>query len=199
MPEMHNTSFKGASFNVLTSAPTHTTTSYVWRALKAENEQLASSQKLTATAEAIFTAGIFTVQSDWGIIKSSDIGREKISQDAQRKSELINELMRYEMLPRDWDGEGGLAPTRETIRNAISFLDGLAPDISLPKTMVEGDGEAALYWESANGYLEVGFKDKSIAFWGIVHTSRGPIEIEGEQAYDKNRLPVDIFELVRGI
>lgn len=86
--------------------------------------------------------------------------------DAIRRCLLEREITSYAQLECDWDCDGGHAPARVDIDNALAFLRSL-PGGDIPRPMVAGDGDVGFIWKTESSYLEVGFCDKGqISFYG---------------------------------
>jgi hypothetical protein len=73
------------------------------------------------------------------------------------RSELASEIMASRHLHKNWDGEGGMAPSKEAMSDALAFLELLPLNAKLPKTTISGDGEVGLYWKTPGGYIDIGF------------------------------------------
>jgi hypothetical protein len=111
------------------------------------------------------------------------------------RSILSSEIMAYRHLPDDWDGEGGLAPSKEAIDDALAFIDLLPLRAKLPKPTVSGDGEVGFYWKTGNGYINVSFfGDGQIIYYG--HAVSNDMEVGGVKPYNRTSLPKDLLEMV---
>lgn len=79
--------------------------------------------------------------------------------------ELIGEIRSWSLLETNWDGEGALAPSPESLKQAVSFVR-LLSDIPLPEPMLLSSGRAALYWNENNLYADLEFlEDGRIAYF----------------------------------
>ncbi len=113
-----------------------------------------------------------------------------------RLAALKNELRLYTNLPANWDGQGGIAPSRKAANEALAFLDLLPPDILLPKPMVEGDGELSLYWRREGKYLELGFLgDGHVDYYGEDEASGD--EIMSKDELDGSHVRPQLIEFIR--
>jgi len=118
------------------------------------------------------------------------------SANTYRLGNIKNELRRYTSLPENWDGEGSIAPPRKAASDAIAFLDLLPPNVSLPKPMVEADGELALYWKSQDCYLEIGFKgDDTVDYFGENEASG--TELMNAEQFDGTHVNPDLIAFIR--
>jgi hypothetical protein len=114
------------------------------------------------------------------------------------RSELASEIMTFRHLHYDWDGEDGVAPSKEATSDALAFLELLPLNSTLPRTTVSGDGEVGLYWKTPNAYIDIGFLgDGQIRYYGQVRgrglTARGP------SPYSGLALPRDLLDVIEAI
>jgi hypothetical protein len=66
---------------------------------------------------------------------------------------LIADLDRWENLPDDWDGESGVAPSKNAVAAAKALLKLLwRKAIPLPEGHVAGDGEIGFTWKKGSAY-----------------------------------------------
>jgi len=63
----------------------------------------------------------------------------------------------YKTYPLNWDGYDGIAPSTETINDALSFIEKLPYGVIEPRPGVSGDGEISLFWENDDIYIDIGF------------------------------------------
>ncbi len=62
----------------------------------------------------------------------------------------------YAFLTEDWDGYGGVAPSKAIIKTTIELLEKLhLQGFSIPKPMLSGSGEIGLYWKNNSIYTEI--------------------------------------------
>jgi hypothetical protein len=114
------------------------------------------------------------------------------------RSELASEILAYRHLHEDWDGEGGVPPSREAIRGALAFLELLPLSSKLPKTTVSGDGEVGFYWKTRSGYIDVGFLgDGYIRYFGRLGLN-GAIA-RGPRPYSGLAFPRDLLDVIVSI
>lgn len=70
---------------------------------------------------------------------------------------LRSALNKLPLLPKNWDGHGGVAPAIGAIEEAQLFASRLAPAAFEPAIEPSGDGEINFVWRSHDLYVEVGF------------------------------------------
>jgi len=75
--------------------------------------------------------------------------------------ELKHSIRSYSTYEKNWDGYGGIAPTDETIKDALNFVKLLPKNIVLPYTGLSGDGEISLIWHAGKmvplPFVHIGF------------------------------------------
>lgn len=114
---------------------------------------------------------------------------------AQRRA-LAAEIQSYADLPPDWDCDGGRAPARTDIDNAVAFLQSL-PGGDLPRPMVAGDGDVGFTWRTPDAYLEVGFCDRGqISFYGKAPDGE---KEWGDHNYAREGVPDNLWKLLERI
>jgi hypothetical protein len=111
------------------------------------------------------------------------------------RSVLSNQIMAYGHLPEDWDGEGGVAPSKEAVDDALAFMELLPLSGKLPKSMVSGDGEVGFYWKTDSAYIDVSFfGDGKIVYYGrAMHEG---LEAQGAPHFSRSNLPKDLLEVI---
>ena len=109
------------------------------------------------------------------------------SQESIKRFEIGEQLRRYADLHDDWDGYGGHAPTRQDIENAVWFIPHIPKGaLFSAQLMVAGDGDVGFFWKQKDRYLEVGFLDGTISFYG--ETPDGE-EISGGENFNGAAFP----------
>ena len=73
------------------------------------------------------------------------------------EDKLHAKLFSYLDLSPDWDGRGGVVPSRQAVLDALGFLARRPSGIPLPFPQIASDGEVGLYWRSEVVHAEVGF------------------------------------------
>jgi hypothetical protein len=125
---------------------------------------------------------------------SQELGIDELCRPDERVA-LSSKIMAYQQLPDDWDGEGGVAPSKEAIDDALAFIDLLPLNAKLPKPTVSGDGEVGFYWKTGNGYINVSFfGDGQITYYG--HAESNDMEVGGVKPFNRTSLPKDLLEIV---
>lgn len=83
-----------------------------------------------------------------------------------QKEKLTNEIKDWSLLDDDWDGEGGLKPVSQSIKEAIMFVALLDEKIILPEPMLLSSGHISLFWNEDNLYADIEFLgDGRIAYF----------------------------------
>ena len=110
--------------------------------------------------------------------------------------ELCAKLRACANLPDDWDGYGGRAPASEDIENAVRFISHI-PESALfsAQLMVAGDGDVGFRWRQKDRFLEIGFSDGEISFYG--ETPSGESN-QGEELF-ANTVPANLRDLMRSV
>lgn len=98
---------------------------------------------------------------------------------------LIGEIRGWSLLDADWDGEGAMAPSIQSIKEAVSFIR-LIDDINLPEPMLLASGHAALYKNESNFYADIEFLgDGRIAYF----IKRNGDKHKGVLTFDSQKMP----------
>lgn len=85
---------------------------------------------------------------------------------ARRAKRLFDQLDRFAARKPDWDGDDGIAPSRETLAEARAFLSFLRLTGCVPHTTyAPGDGEINFEWRAARRFTEVGFSGDGTVSW----------------------------------
>jgi hypothetical protein len=84
-------------------------------------------------------------------ITSDAVAKAVCLSDVDQK---LNEFARY---PEDWDGQGGVPPSRETIETARKCLQGLFVPKGLPDVDLNNDGTISFSWtrDTVRWYWEI--------------------------------------------
>ncbi len=125
-----------------------------------------------------------SLKANWNKVLFADAAKDK-------RSILINKLNSYLSLPDDWDGYDGVAPSKQTVDDAIRLLHLLPNRISIPKAMLGNLGTVGYYWEKENLYAEICF-DGDQTFWYYAKDKdieRG----EDDVSLNSNTLPVELI------
>lgn len=87
-----------------------------------------------------------------------------IDPPSSRRSLIEEEITTYAQIPDDWDGEGGSAPSIETIISA-TLIAKYVPQELKTKTMVSSSGAISLYWDESGGYAELGVDPSQLCYF----------------------------------
>jgi hypothetical protein len=102
-----------------------------------------------------------------------------------QQEKLIGEIRSWGLLDSDWDGEGALAPSDQSIKEAVLFTR-LLNDISLPEPMLLASGHIALYKNDSDLYADIEFLgDGRIAYF----IKRNGDKHKGVLKFDSQKLP----------
>jgi len=98
---------------------------------------------------------------------------------------LIGEIRSWSLFGADWDGEGALAPSAQSIKDAVSFTR-LLSDTSLPESMLLASGHVALYKNENGLYADIEFLgDGRIAYF----IKRNGDKHKGVLTFDSQKMP----------
>lgn len=110
-------------------------------------------------------------------------------------NKLCDRIRQFRDLPRDWDGYDGQPASFEIAREARAILNLLPRQASLPKAMLSGNGEIALYWESNGNYLELSF-DGSGHYSYFFDKDSQPVAQNDAVAVDGVALNREIYRII---
>lgn len=119
--------------------------------------------------------------------KYSDAAESAIQLDrlTTQHEKLIGEIRSWSLLGADWDGEGALAPSVQSIKEAVSFTR-LLSDVVLPEPMLLASGHVALYKNESELYADIEFLgDGHIAYF----IKRNGDKHKGVLKFDSQKLP----------
>lgn len=98
---------------------------------------------------------------------------------------LIGEIRSWSLLGADWDGEGALAPSAQSMKEAVSFTR-LLSDVTLPEPMLLASGHVALYKNESDLYADIEFLgDGRIAYF----IKRNGDKHKGVLTFDSQKMP----------
>ena len=110
------------------------------------------------------------------------------------KSRHCRDLCQSLTLPDGWDGDGGQAPIKQDVDNAVNFLDHIPRrGIMLARVMIAGDGDVGFDWGKSGRCLEVGFSDGEISFYG---KTPGGERLKGTEVFKKGVVPAKLQSLL---
>ena len=112
------------------------------------------SQKITSIAPTIFTglSGLTTFAANDETFISTESARTTTASE-----KVIGELRQWSLLNANWDGEGASMPSAQSIKDAVSFIRLIAENASLPEPMLLASGNAGLYLNKNNRYVDIEF------------------------------------------
>lgn len=122
--------------------------------------------------------------------------RRRMSEEEKR---LRKTLESYAHLTDNWDFEGAVAPPKEAVEDAISFLHARPEDIPLPLPEVAGVGDVGVYWDANGIFVEVQFGgDRKYSFYAERKLAKEVVEEYGEDGIAlEDGWPEDMIRLLR--
>jgi hypothetical protein len=99
---------------------------------------------------------------------------------------VIGEIRSWILAGANWDGEGAVAPSAKSIKEAVAFLRLLPEDINLPEPMLLPSGRAALFWHSNELYADLEFSGSGRIPYFI---KKNEDKHKGDVAFDSAKLP----------
>lgn len=67
---------------------------------------------------------------------------------------ITSELRWYSGFDQNWSGEGSVAPSVDSVKEAINFISAFPAALELPSPTLSADGEVGFYWTSPKGYID---------------------------------------------
>jgi hypothetical protein len=105
---------------------------------------------------------------------------------------LVGELRRRGLLEDNWDGENGLAPSADAMRDAIAFARLLGADTEA-EPMTHAKGTVGLFWKSLGSYADIEFLGgRRIAYY----IERNGDKHKGVVNFDSNNIPAVFANLL---
>lgn len=111
------------------------------------------------------------------------------------RAAVFEELQAFYSLRDGWDGPGSKAPSRDTVNEAVSFLNKALPQrLPMPDPTVDAEGEVGFFWRGANLYVDIGFKGKeTISYYARIDGN----VVKGCSAFHKHSaLPKPLLEVL---
>lgn len=109
------------------------------------------------------------------------------------------ELISYQGLGDNWDGEGALAPSLGAIGSALRMLAAVPMQLEAPKPMVLASGDVAIYWDYGDTYAEIGFDDDGKYYAYAERPGFEPVHLNDISAEDEagwTLFPMEVLELL---
>jgi hypothetical protein len=131
---------------------------------------LASSQAATSVEE-----NYPNIESPWTLVDNS-----------------ISKLLKLRQLSTNWDGYDAAAPNLSSIEYARRFLRSLAPTSVVPEPTLHAGGNALLFYNVGDDYVEIEFFDAGRAEY---FATRGDEEWSSEFFIDGAELPAGLREI----
>ncbi|SHF06440.1 hypothetical protein SAMN02745157_1552 [Kaistia soli DSM 19436] len=116
------------------------------------------------------------------------------------KAELAAQILSYQHLDADWDGDGAVVPSKEAIEDALAILDLIPVSSDAPAAMVESRGDIGLFWQAPTTYIDLSFKgDQTIVYYGHALSrtdDRTQLVASGVAPYNRKSLPKDLMAVI---
>jgi hypothetical protein len=82
---------------------------------------------------------------------------EDIARSTTDMEKVIGELREWAFLKNNWDGEGGNAPSVDSIREAVAFVRLINNNAGMPDPTLLASGRVSLFWHTESLYAEIEF------------------------------------------
>lgn len=99
---------------------------------------------------------------------------------------IVAQLIRFESLGPDWDGNDASEPNLESLQDARAFVRSLAPESAVPEATLHADGTAALLLMVDDIYVELEFPGKHMVGY---FARRGREEWNDDFSFEGGSLP----------
>jgi hypothetical protein len=104
----------------------------------------------------------------------------------------VSELVQFERLQADWDGNEAAKPLSFSLKDAREFVRALAPESVIPRPALHADGHAILFLRGPDSYAELEFLGKKrISFYA----RQGRREWSDEIDFDGRTLPEGLSQI----
>lgn len=81
------------------------------------------------------------------------------------QEKIVGNIRKWAHLTANWDGEGALPPSKESLRYAAAFISLLTETVELPDPMLNHNGRPGLFWDNDNLYADLEFNNDKIAYY----------------------------------
>lgn len=107
---------------------------------------------------------------------------------------LMGEIREFSLLEANWDGEGALKPSSQSIRDASAFVRLMDAHASFPEPVLHVSGNVALFWDQGDAlYADVEFLGgNSVAYF--IKTNQG--RHKGVVSFDSEQMPTVLAALL---
>lgn len=123
------------------------------------------------------------------LIEELELARPTTSNES-----IIGEIREWGLLEADWDGEGAVLPSTQSMKEAVSFVRLLDDEIMPPEPMLLASGHAALYWNANNLYADIEFLgDARISYF----IKRSEDKHKGVLTFDSEKMPAVFSTLLK--
>jgi hypothetical protein len=148
-------------------------------------------QRRTA-AQDVSSLGDEAITADTARIGASTTAVVRSEEPKTQADRTIAQLVGFEMLDADWDGNEAARPLGFSIKDAREFIRALAPESIIPRPALHADGHAILFIRGPDSYAELEFLGaRRIGFYA----RRGEKEWGEEFSFDGRALPAGLSEI----
>jgi hypothetical protein len=106
---------------------------------------------------------------------------------------IIGEIRQWGFLKVNWDGEGASLPSAESIKDSVSFIKLIAENSTMPEPMLLASGNAGLYFNQNNLYVDIEFLGNNRISYFI---KRGDDKHKGVLTFDNEKMPAVFQTLI---
>ncbi len=112
------------------------------------------------------------------------LSQRRIGEWEQRRLGTAGTLIAFLDLRDNWDGEGAVGPTPDSIGQALQMLELIPLEIRPPKAMLLATGDVAIYWQFGNTYAEIGFDGSGNYYAFAEATGLESVHIDAAALFD---------------
>jgi hypothetical protein len=133
-----------------------------------------------------------TIVSNEKFVAATELS-EQLERLTTQHEKLIGEIRSWSLLENNWDGEGAVAPSVLSVKEAVSFTRMLNDDAaSLLEPMLLASGHVSLYKNDTNFYADIEFLgDGHIAYF----IKRNGDKHKGVLNFDSKKMP-PVFQAI---
>lgn len=106
---------------------------------------------------------------------------------------IIGEIRQWNLLKANWDGEGASLPSAESIKDSVSFIKLISENATIPEPMLLASGNAGLYLNENNLYVDIEFLGKDRISYFI---KRDGDKHKGVLTFDNEKMPAVLQTLI---
>jgi hypothetical protein len=123
------------------------------------------------------------------------VAEKPLIRDTTEQEHVIARIREWRSLQSNWDGEGALPPTIDSLNAASDFVCLLPPNLAVPEPMLHATGRTGLSWSDSDGsYGELEFlNDGNVAYF-FTHANG---KHKGSLTFDGHAIPAVIAALIQ--